>query len=165
MYIIASLFFVAGITAGGVYGFMAKKTVMDIIFLSITGGFAGSAAGGIVFIYLYLTGRDEDIIDEQKYGVPGLNYKSNSEITPYIEKNAMLNKFKQNLFHMFHIPNFRYMRFRFPEFKFPQLKFTVKHRIEKPDLNPPRTKRKKQESDKQKIKRLKKEIKKIKNKQ
>ncbi len=60
MYIIASSLFIIGIVAGAVYGFMVEKTAMDIAYSIIAGGFAGSAAGGIVFTCLYLSGQNED---------------------------------------------------------------------------------------------------------
>lgn len=60
MYIIASLFFISGIAAGAVYGFMVDKSAMDILIFIVAGGFAGSAAGGLVFTFLYFTGQNED---------------------------------------------------------------------------------------------------------
>ncbi len=60
MYIIASLFFIVGIAAGAGYGFMAEKSAMDMVIFIVAGGFAGSAAGGIVFTFLYFTGQNED---------------------------------------------------------------------------------------------------------
>jgi len=74
MYIIASLFFISGIAAGAVYGFMVDKSAMDILIFIVAGGFAGSAAGGLVFTFLYFTGQNEyeyeeninEKIDEKK---------------------------------------------------------------------------------------------------
>ncbi|MEA1969654.1 MAG: hypothetical protein U9N77_15715 [Thermodesulfobacteriota bacterium] len=60
MYIIASILFFIGIAAGGLYGFIYEQTVLEIIFSSAIGGFVGSAAGGVIFSYLYFISLREE---------------------------------------------------------------------------------------------------------
>jgi len=60
MYIIATLLLIVGTLAGVLYGFMLEKTHLEIIISGIVGGFAGSAAGGLIFTYLYLTSNDDE---------------------------------------------------------------------------------------------------------
>ncbi len=132
MYIIASLFFAAGIAAGAIYGFTVEKTGMDIILFTIAGGFAGSAAGGIIFTYLYLTGHND--YDNDEYETNNENKYTGHETGP------------DNLF----IPEF---------FKIKSIK---KLSAKKDNTGTYGTGQTYKETDKQKIKRLKKEIKKLK---
>ncbi|MEA2060575.1 MAG: hypothetical protein U9P10_08755 [Thermodesulfobacteriota bacterium] len=59
MYITALILFLTGICAGGLYGFVYDKSAFDLICLTAAGGFAGSAAGGILFTYFYFTSTEE----------------------------------------------------------------------------------------------------------
>jgi len=59
MYITALILFLTGICAGGLYGFVYDKPAFDLICLTAAGGFAGSAAGGILFTYFYFTSTEE----------------------------------------------------------------------------------------------------------
>ncbi|MFO7749569.1 MAG: hypothetical protein R6V54_05700 [Desulfobacteraceae bacterium] len=44
---------------GGLYGYLYLETPWEMVFSLVTGGFVGSAAGGILFSYLYLTAPEE----------------------------------------------------------------------------------------------------------
>ena len=60
MYVIPILLFLLGTTAGGCYGFLVWPAVDKALMAVAVGGFAGSALGGLVFMYLYITSPEED---------------------------------------------------------------------------------------------------------
>ncbi len=64
MYIIATALFVIGISAGGLWGYYKELTIIGTAFCAALGGFAGSAAGAMLFTYLYFTGRDDPAEEE-----------------------------------------------------------------------------------------------------
>jgi len=61
MYISALFIFVIGICTGGLYGYLYLQTPWEMVFSLVTGGFVGSAAGGILFSYLYFTAPGETL--------------------------------------------------------------------------------------------------------
>ena len=198
MYIIASLLFIVGIAAGAVYGFMVEKSAMDMVIFIVAGGFAGSAAGGLVFTYLYFTGQNEDgkdiheQIDEEKMqlistacsGREALPEKPDSSFnlsrdqygtfpdTPKpdsiistnknIPADTEMNTPAETGSHNDQLKKKRFNKLRFSKFKIPELKFTIKKLTEKRESKPADVRPEQKETDKQKIKRLKKEIKKLK---
>jgi hypothetical protein len=59
MYVIPILLFIAGVSAGGVYGVMSDLGARDLVLALGVGGFAGSALGGILFTYLYFRAPED----------------------------------------------------------------------------------------------------------
>ncbi len=57
MYILATALFISGIIVGGCYGFFYLQTTMEQLLALLIGGFLGSSAGAIVFIYSYFTSK------------------------------------------------------------------------------------------------------------
>lgn len=55
MYIIATTLFILGIMAGGGFGYLYLHTALERLFAVLIGGFLGSSAGAILFIYTYFT--------------------------------------------------------------------------------------------------------------
>ena len=216
MYIIASLFFIVGIAAGAGYGFMAEKSAMDMVIFIVAGGFAGSAAGGLVFTFLYFTGQNEDEKDEDEKNIdeqihekqlqsistanssmkmlpeilpgksssainlssedehdtfpdsppkPGSiistpdsiistknNISADTEINAPAEISNGKDKLRKKLLN----------KLKLSQFTMPELKLKRKTSTEKLESKPAGVEPKKQETDRQKIKRLKKEIKELK---
>ncbi len=163
MYIIASIFFVIGIAAGALYGIKFEKTGMDIALSIVAGGFAGSAVGGIIFTYLYMTGQNdyEDMVTTE-------HGKHEDEH----EKHAAIDRYEQN-------KDKKALNRDIPPIQPPTpqnnvLPIAFKGALKKDSLkklpiircmlniNLKKRKNKGQETDKQKIKRLKKEIKQLK---
>lgn len=64
MYIIATLLLIIGALSGAIYGFVLEMPCLKIILYCFAGGFAGSAAGGLVFTYLYFTAPNDMDMDE-----------------------------------------------------------------------------------------------------
>ena len=211
MYIIAILFFIVGIAAGAVYGFIVDKSAMDMVIFIVAGGFAGSAAGGLVFTYLYFTGQNEDEkdINEQRHeektqlistacsGMKALPVKPGSSIK--LSEADNLSEDQYDTFFGITKPDSdtfepdskistnknisadakmdtsaeigsgddqlkkkRFIKLKFSKFMIPELKFTIKNSTKKRKSKPAGVNPEKKETDRQKIKRLKKEIKELK---
>ena len=59
MYIVPTVLFIAGIAAGGCYGFVMELPLWNKAVWLAIGGFAGSAAGGIAVLIFYFTSPEE----------------------------------------------------------------------------------------------------------
>jgi len=69
MYILATAIFIIGTASGGIYGYMTQQEPLGMIISIIGGGFAGSAAGGLVFTWLYFTSGNETDEDTGETGL------------------------------------------------------------------------------------------------
>ncbi|SLM27923.1 exported hypothetical protein [Desulfamplus magnetovallimortis] len=64
MYITATILFIIGMAMGAVYGYFYLQTTLERFFSFIAGGFFGSCAGAICFIYLYFSSGSNDLDEE-----------------------------------------------------------------------------------------------------
>lgn len=65
MYITATILFILGMAAGSVYGYLYTTSLTGFFLAFATGGFAGSAAGAVVFILFYFIAQKND--DKKTY--------------------------------------------------------------------------------------------------
>ncbi len=58
MYTLPVILFCSGVVLGGIHGYFLGITAVDLIFSIAVGGFLGSALGGALFIYIYMSHRE-----------------------------------------------------------------------------------------------------------